>query len=72
MSFTSLTFLPFIALLLLTHWLFTPRKAVAQNILLLVSGLFFIAYNDWKAAILVGLSGSLNFVLVQRMARMED
>ena len=72
MSFTSLTFLPFIALLLLTHWLLTPRKAVAQNILLLVSGLFFIAYNDWKAAILVGLSGSLNFVLVQRMARMEE
>jgi D-alanyl-lipoteichoic acid acyltransferase DltB (MBOAT superfamily) len=72
MSFTSLSFLPFIALLTIGYWLLIPKKASAQNLLLLAAGLFFIAYNDWKAAIIIGLSGSLNFFLVQRMASMKE
>lgn len=72
MSFTSLNFLPFIACLLITYWVIVPRKASIQNILLLVASLLFVGINDAKAAILIFVSGIVNFALVQRMYNMPE
>jgi alginate O-acetyltransferase complex protein AlgI len=72
MSFTSLNFLPFIACLLIAYWVIAPRKATIQNILLLLASLLFVGINDAKAAVLIFVSGIVNFALVQRMYNMPE
>jgi len=72
MSFTSLYFFPFIVLTLVIYWFLLPKKSTYQNTFLLLAGLFFIGINDWKAGVLIAISGALNFWLVQRMSKLEE
>ncbi|MFM2201178.1 MAG: hypothetical protein RL040_378 [Bacteroidota bacterium] len=72
MSFTSLYFFPFIVLTLTIYWFLLPKKSTYQNTFLLLAGLFFIGINDWKAGVLVAVSGALNFFFVQRMSQLEE
>lgn len=72
MTFTSLLFAPFIALVALIYWKLCSKSARAQNTLLLLASLGFILYNDVTSAIVITLSGWINFMLVPRMAAMEE
>ncbi len=72
MSFTSLSFIPLIVVVMVLYWVVLPKKASFQNILILLSSLAFVAISDWKAALLIALSGALNFVLVSRMHKLDE
>lgn len=72
MSFTSLSFLFLIIVVMPLYWVVLPKRAYFQNTLILLSSLLFVAISDWKAAILIALSGALNFVLVGRMQKLSE
>jgi len=72
MSFTSLNFLPFIALLLAAYWFIIPNKFRHQNVLLLLASFVFVLINDWKACILIAVSGAANYFFVHRMSQLEE
>ena len=72
MSFTSLSFIPLILAVMLLYWVVLPKRASFQNVLILVSSLAFVAISDWKAAILIALSGVTNFILVGRMHKLRE
>jgi D-alanyl-lipoteichoic acid acyltransferase DltB (MBOAT superfamily) len=72
MSFTSLYFFPFIVIVLAVYWFALPKKSSYQNTFLLLASAFFIGINDWKAGVLIAISGALNYMLVRRMYKLEE
>jgi D-alanyl-lipoteichoic acid acyltransferase DltB (MBOAT superfamily) len=72
MSFTSLYFFPFIVIALAVYWFVLPKKSTYQNSFILFASAIFLSVNDWKAGLLIALSGAANFILVQRMNSMEE
>jgi len=72
MSFNSLSFFPFIALLLIAYWLVIPKRPNVQNSLLLFGSLIFLGCNDIKSACVIAISGAVNYFLVKRMHRLEE
>jgi D-alanyl-lipoteichoic acid acyltransferase DltB (MBOAT superfamily) len=72
MSFNSFIFLPFVFLVFILYWYVGGKNRAYQNLILLLSSIFFLAYNDFKSVQVVILSGLVNFVLVKRLARLEE
>ncbi len=63
MTFNSLSFVYFIVPILCMYWYLFNKNKVSQNILLLISSLFFYAFADWRFLFLLIISILLNYYL---------
>ncbi|WP_109300640.1 MBOAT family protein [Aquimarina sp. AU474] len=72
MVFNSFDFVTFIIPVLLLYWLVFKQSSTSQNILLLVSSLFFYAWADWRFLILLVISTLVNYYLGLKINKAEE
>lgn len=70
MSFTTLTFVLFLPLVFLAHWLAKGRRG--QNLVLLLASYVFYGWWDWRFCLLILFSSGLDFYVARAMSRSSD
>lgn len=63
MIFTSLDFALFLPVVFILYWFIFNRSGKSQNILLLLAGLFFYGYADWRFLFLIVGNALLNYFI---------
>jgi len=63
MIFTSLAFVIFLLIVFFLYWAVFNKSATLQNVLLLLSSLFFYAWADWRLLIILIFSTLFNYFL---------
>ena len=69
MSFSTLTFLVFLALVFGLYW--GLRKRTAQNLLLVLASYFFYAWWDWRFCFLMLISATADYVIGLALERTD-
>ena len=72
MVFNSFNFLAFILPVLFLYWVIFKKNKVFQNVLLLISSLFFYAWADWRFLVLLILSILINYFLGLKIHNTEQ
>jgi alginate O-acetyltransferase complex protein AlgI len=70
MTFTTLTFFVFLALVLVLYWLLRERGP--QNTLLIIASLVFYGWWDWRFCVLMLASTCVDYVAALVMASSDD
>jgi D-alanyl-lipoteichoic acid acyltransferase DltB (MBOAT superfamily) len=70
MAFNSLAFALFLPIVFALYWLL-PRKALRQNLLLLVASYWFYAWWSYKFLLLLVASSTITYLLARRLEKTE-
>ncbi|MGS2725324.1 MBOAT family O-acyltransferase [Psychroserpens sp. BH13MA-6] len=63
MLFNSLDFAVFLPIVFLLYWLVIPKKATAQNSLLLIASYVFYGWWDWRFLFLIAFSSLVDYFI---------